>query len=123
MMFRLMPHMALAALLLTAPALADEIDGMHVGLNGFRPGIGNELSSRWEPYVQQRERAAIVNRLSPEWGHYTDRDPGLDPPKCRDKVTETTGSEGTIRWNYAECYDGDGAKYVLPSGPDGFTAY
>ena len=82
MMIRLMPHMALAALLLATPALADEIDGMHPGLNGFRPGIGNELSTRWEPYVQQRERAAIVNRLSL---------PGMGPlyrPRSRPRPAE-----------------------------------
>lgn len=115
----MLAHMAVLALGLLSASLAaaDEIDAMHPGLNGFRPGIGNELDSRWEPYVQQRNRDAYYNRLSPEWGYYDQRDPGLDPAECRQKLTGD--SDSAVRFGYAECYDGDGKTYVVPGGAPG----
>lgn len=124
-MMRTLLHTAVLGLgLLSASvAAADEVDAMHPGLDGFRPGVGNELDSRWEPYVQQRNQNAHYNRLSPEWGHYDQRDPGLDPVECREKLTGD--SDSAVRFGYAECYDDEGKTYIVPGGgsPGSFGAY
>lgn len=122
-MTRILAHTLLAGFLALSAsfATADEIDAMHPGLDGFRPGAGNELDSRWEPFVQLRNREASYNRLSPEWGNYTVRDPGLDPADCRNKLTGDPDSE--VRFGYAECYDGEGKSYLIPGGTGSFGAY
>ena len=123
-MMRILAHTLVAGFLaLSASAVAaDEVDAMLPGLNGFRPGVGNELDSRWEPYVQQRNQEAYYNRLSPEWGRYSQRDPGLDPAECRSRLTGDPDSE--IRFGYAECFDREGKTYILPGGTTGsFGAY
>ena len=123
-MMRILAHTLIAGFLaLSASAVAaDEADAMHPGLNGFRPGVGNELDSRWEPYVQLRNQDAYYNRLFPEWGHYDERDPGLDPAECRSKLTGDPDSE--VRFAYAECYDDEGESYIVPGGTTGsFGAY
>lgn len=123
-MMRTLLHTAVLGLGLLSASLAaaDEVDAMHPGLNGFRPGVGNELDSRWEPYVQQRNQSAYYNRLSPEWGYYEQRDPGLAPTECREKMTGDENS--SVRFGYAECYDDEGKTYVVPGGStSGFGGY
>ena len=76
-MMRTLLHTAVLGLgLLSASvAVADEVDAMHPGLDGFRPGVGNELDSRWEPYVQQRNQNATAGWIERAYAarHATDK--------------------------------------------------
>lgn len=114
---RTLLHTAVLAfgLLFASVAAADSVDSMHPGLNGFRPGVGNELDSRWEPLVRQRNENAYYNGLSPQWGYYDERGPGFDRSECRESFMGD--SDSPVRFGYTECGDGRNDDRFAPEPP------
>lgn len=112
-------HTAILGLGLISASLASasDVDAMHPGLNGFRPGVGNELDPRYEPYVQLRDREAEKNLPSSRWGRYEDRDPGLGATDCKTAISED--KESPVNFGYMACNEG-GIPYEQPAGRWGF---
>lgn len=104
-MIRTLAHTFLFGLaLLAAPfAAADDVDTMHPGLNGFRPGVGNELDARYEPYVQLQQNEAEKSMLSPEWGQYEQRSAGFGLSECQTRTTQSEDSP--FSFGYTGCGD------------------
>lgn len=116
-MMRFLPHIALALLLVVpAPLRANDFDTMHPGLNDFRPGIGNEFGSRWDPLGTPQDRVVPYSRIFPERSGFGERDLARDPQgACNSIMTNAPDATGRMaHWRATQCFDADGKSYILP---------
>lgn len=119
-MFGKMAHTAVFGLgILWASAVAaDNVDAMHPGLNGFRPGVGNELDAVHEPYVQMQQRETEKNLRPSQWGRYEERQSGFGISDCKTAMTDN--EESPVNFGYMAC-DNGGIPYEQPAGRWGFS--
>jgi hypothetical protein len=119
-MVRTLAHTAVLGLgiLWSSLAVADNVDAMHPGLNGFRPGVGNELDAGHEPYVQMQQRQEEEDLRPSQWGRYEEREPGFGASDCRTAMTDD--EESPVNFGYMACSDSD-MSYQQPAGRWGFA--
>ena len=119
-MIRTLAHTAFLGLgiLWASFAAAGDVEGMHPGLNGFRPGVGNELDERYEPYVRMQQRETEKNMRPSQWGRYEERDAGFGASDCKTAMTDD--EESPVNFGYMACGNSE-IPYQQPAGRWGFA--